>query len=144
MSSRLENESGYSLVEVLAAIVILTLAIIPMVTMFDTGLRSASTSGNYDKARTLANTQLETVKGMEYETAETDYPPDDPPVPCNSGIFDCEVDTTHVYVDVPTGSDAADYQNSVDSDDPKDMMRIVVTVEWGNGNSYSATGLAAR
>lgn len=130
------------MVEVLAAIVILTVAIIPMMAMFDTGLRSASTSGNYDKARTLANTQLETIKGMEYENAETVYPPDGSAISCNSGNFVCEVDTTYVYLDVPSGSDEADFQNS-GADDPKDMMRIVVTIEWGNGNSYSATGLAA-
>ncbi|MGH3090237.1 MAG: type IV pilus modification PilV family protein, partial [Rubrobacteraceae bacterium] len=62
MTEKANTESGYSLVEVLAAIVILTVAIIPMVAMFDTGLRSATTSGNYDKARALANSNLEMAK----------------------------------------------------------------------------------
>ena len=40
--------------EVLASIVILSLAILPMVGMFDMGLNSAIRGSNYDKARALA------------------------------------------------------------------------------------------
>ena len=50
---------GYSLVEVLAAIAILSLAILPMVGMFEAALRAATLGGNYDKARALANEKLE-------------------------------------------------------------------------------------
>ena len=36
------EESGYSLVEVMASIVLLSIAIIPMVAMFDVGLRTVT------------------------------------------------------------------------------------------------------
>ena len=66
MISQLKKESGYSLVEVLAAIMILTIALIPMVGMFDVGLRSATQGSNYDKARAFADQQLEPAKGLSY------------------------------------------------------------------------------
>ena len=61
MVDRLKNEAGYSLVEVMVAIFILAVAIIPMVGMFDTGLRAAVLGGNYDRGRALANEKLEEV-----------------------------------------------------------------------------------
>lgn len=143
MTERLHNESGYSLVEVLAAIVILTIAIIPMVTMFDTGLRSATTSGNYDKSRSLANKQLETIKGMDFESVTSEYPPASSPRSCEAGTFDdsvfgCEVETTYVYADAASGS----FRES-GAGDPEEMMRVVVTATW-SGGEYNATGLAGQ
>jgi len=41
-----------------------SIAIIPMVSMFDAGLRAAVLGGNYDQARTLANEKLEEVKAL--------------------------------------------------------------------------------
>ena len=39
MTERFKSESGYSLVEVMVSIMILAIAIIPMVGMFDLGLK---------------------------------------------------------------------------------------------------------
>ena len=71
---RFREESGYSLVEVLASIVILALAILPMFAMFDTGLHSATRGSNYDKARALANKQLEQAQSLSYGTVRTAFP----------------------------------------------------------------------
>src|SRR3712207_6842025 len=70
----IKSESGYSLVEVMASIMILAIAIIPMVGMFDAGLNAASRGGNYDKARALANQQLEASKSLPYETVRDNFP----------------------------------------------------------------------
>ncbi len=60
MIRRLFRDEGVSsLVEVVVAIMILSIAIIPMVGMFDMGLKSAVRAGTYDQARTLANAKLE-------------------------------------------------------------------------------------
>ena len=75
MIHRLLNEQrGYSLVEVMVSIIILAIAILPMVGMFDMGLNSATTGSKYDRARTLANTKLEQAKMLDYETVRTDFP----------------------------------------------------------------------
>lgn len=116
----LKSEAGYSLVEVLAAIVILTIAIIPMVTMFDVGLRSATTSGNYDKARALANSNLETVKAQGVSSIIGS----DCPVPPGSS-FGCQVGT------------------SPGSGELFGLTEITVTVDWGATNSYEVKGVTS-
>jgi prepilin-type N-terminal cleavage/methylation domain-containing protein len=134
MVSRLKNESGYSLVEVLAAIVILAVAILPMVGMFDAGLRAAVLGSNYDQARALANEELEEVRALGYEEANNAYPPADSPNSCTDPVgdtFDCEVTTEYQTLEggaIVDGSGA--------------MMKVTVEVTWDN-NSYETTGLVA-
>jgi prepilin-type N-terminal cleavage/methylation domain-containing protein len=71
---RCSEESGYSLVEVMASIIILAIAILPMAGMFDMGLRTATTGSNYDKARTLANLKLEEAKSLPFDTVKDNFP----------------------------------------------------------------------
>lgn len=129
--------------EMLVAILLLSIAIIPMVGMFDAGLRAASTSGNYDRARSLANSNLEVLKAKGFSAAETP-PPGSSPYPCPSSPtgFTCSIYKTYVYVQ-STGSDTAIFKDS-GSGDPKDMLKVKITVEWGNGNSYNTTGVVAK
>ena len=70
------EEAGYSLVEVMASIIILAIAILPMVGMFDMGLRTATTGSNYDKARTLANLKMEEAKSLPFATRQRQLPGD--------------------------------------------------------------------
>src|SRR5919107_4734780 len=67
---RLREEFGYSLVEVMVSIIILAVAIIPMVGMFDMGLNLAIKGSNYDKARALANLKLEQAKSLPFDTSD--------------------------------------------------------------------------
>ena len=76
---------GYSLVEVLVAIAILSLAILPMVGMFDAALRAATLGSNYDRARALANEKLEEIRALPYghpggaaDSVTERYPPPTP------------------------------------------------------------------
>jgi prepilin-type N-terminal cleavage/methylation domain-containing protein len=139
LAERIREESGYSLVEVMVAIFILAIAIIPMVGMFDTGLHSATAGSNYDRARMLANANLEKVRSLPYSSARVSFKPVNAtptpgtPVSCDQGIFDCEVTTTYVDDDFNPNSSFII------------KMRVVVTVEWDGGNkSYTTTGLIAR
>jgi Tfp pilus assembly protein PilV len=144
----LKNESGYSLVEVLAAIMILTIAIIPMVGMFDAGLRAASTSGNYDKARALANQKLEQAKSLPYDSVRERFPDGDTVVPDNGSAVTSsprqtdpdspgfEYSVTKQFVEIEN--------NQVIASDEEDvgLIKITVTTYW-QGNSYSTTGLVS-
>jgi prepilin-type N-terminal cleavage/methylation domain-containing protein len=144
---RLGEESGYSLVEVMASILIMAIAILPMMAMFDTGLHLAIAGSDYDKARMLADTNLEKVRSLPYASARIDYKPVNAaptagtPVPCDEsmlsateqGKFDCEVETTYVDSDFDPDSSSITY------------MRMVVTVEWdASSKSYTTTGLITR
>jgi prepilin-type N-terminal cleavage/methylation domain-containing protein len=144
---RLSEESGYSLIEVIASIIIMGIAILPMIAMFDTGLNSATTGSNYDKARMLADTNLEKVRALSYSQARVDYKPVNAtptpgaPVPCDESMlslaeqnrFECEVETTYVNSNLEPDSSYIT------------KMMMVVTVEWGaSGANYTTTGLVAR
>lgn len=135
MIKRLKKEdSGYSMVEVLAAIVILSVAILPMVGMFDAGLRAAVLGGNYDQGRSLANEKLEEVKALPYNEATTKYDPaldqSVDPFTGSEGDFDYEIDTFYVDSDLDPAPDA------------RTRMQVEVTVEWNDGGTdYTTSGL---
>ncbi len=146
-----KGEAGYSLVEVMVAIMILALAIIPMVGMFDAGLRAAVIGGNYDKARAIAGEELEEVRALPFridggpaDSVVEIYPPVNGPsgggpVACTSPIatgFECQVQTT--YVSMNSSSFVADSA-------ARTMLEIKVTVTWdGASMSYTTTGLISK
>lgn len=148
-------QAGYSLVEVMVSIMILTLAIIPMVAMFDTGLRAANTAGNYDKARTLAKKQLEAAQSLSYGVVKTNFPN----APCTfdgtglcesvdrqdpSGEFSTFRYTIRKQYVQPDGAATT----FVDTNEDKGLMRITVIVGWGGANfddyEITVTALKAR
>ncbi len=130
----MKNEAGYSLVEVLAAIVIIAVAIIPMVGMFDAGLRASILGGNYDKGRALANQELERVKALSYSEVQANYPPGQA-IPCSSSQSGYTCTTTTAYV----GDNLQNVSSSTSA------MRVDVLVTWDAGTkTYTATGLIAR
>jgi prepilin-type N-terminal cleavage/methylation domain-containing protein len=124
---RTAEESGYSLVEVMVAIVVLTLAIIPMVGMFDAAIQATNASGEYDAARTCAVQRLEQVKSLPYETVEDGLPGG----VCEPSGFVYTIDTQ------PIGADLRDGVGD------EGLSRITVTVNWDE-NSYSAVGVVSR
>jgi prepilin-type N-terminal cleavage/methylation domain-containing protein len=134
----IKQERGYSLVEVMVSIFILAIAIIPMVGMFDTGLKSATAGSNYDRARALADSNLEKVRSLPYATAKVAYKPVNAtptagtPVSCDQGMFDCEVTTTYVDGDLN------------DSSTGINRMRVEVVIEWDSSKSYTTTGLKTK
>lgn len=149
LAERLKSESGYSLVEVMVAIIILAIAIIPMVGMFDTGLKAALLGSNYDKARSLANEELEEIRALPYSSPDElalntansvveIYPPGTKP--CTGPIdpaFGCQVQTRYMKLDPASAS--------IDPDpNAKTMMEVVVTVTWSGGTSYTTTGLVSK
>jgi hypothetical protein len=58
----------------MVAIMLMTIAIIPMVSMFDIGLTAATQGSGYDRARALANKQLEAAKNLPYSTVRDNFP----------------------------------------------------------------------
>ena len=129
------EEFGYSMMEVLAAIIILSLAIVPMVGMFDAALRAAVLGGNYDEGRALATAKLEEAKALPYDGVVELYPPGTRD--CSGAVapgFDCEVRTAYAslgHAAVLTGGSSGT------------MMQVSVTVSW-DGGSYSTTGLVSK
>ena len=70
MISPTKSTAGYSLVEVMVAMVVLTVAVVPMAGMFDAAIRAADSSADYDRARTCAVRKLEHLKSLPYEAVQ--------------------------------------------------------------------------
>ncbi len=150
----IKSESGYSLVEVMASIMILAIAIIPMVSMFDAGLNAASQGSNYDKSWAFANERLERAKTLDYADVRDNFPvasstpgtggtytPSSAlPVPASANLPAGSTYTiAKQYVRVQPGVSQAALENS-----PTDshMIRVTVTVNWPDDNSVSVSGVA--
>jgi Tfp pilus assembly protein PilV len=139
----LRDESGYSLVEVVVSILILAVAIIPMVGMFDMGLNVATQGGNYDRGRAIAVEELEEIRALPFSGTTGNivdaYPPGSGLTPCTGSLvagFSCQVETTYVRVG------AADI---VADPSTQTMLQAAVTVSWSGGsNSYTTTGLITK
>jgi Tfp pilus assembly protein PilV len=160
LRKRLKEESGYSLIEVLVSMVLLTLAIIPMLGMFDTGLRGTTASSNYEKVRALANLKMEEAKSLPFDSADNAIQDvkDNFPEPAGGTLSDYNEgpgldrsdppktqpgfpnSMTYVidkqYMQPPSG----DWNTS---DTPTGLIRVTVTVNW-NGNTYQTYGLVAE
>lgn len=160
MIKRLTDDSGYSLVEVMASIMILTVAIIPMVGMFDMGLNAASTSGNYDTARALASKKLEQAQSLPYGQVNNNFPFTPPTANQTNGTTTAPITNAAPPDGVPAGfsytvrkrflsmaaGGAADQKtltpNASGDTTNTGLIEVTVTVAW-DGNSYTTTGVVA-
>ena len=152
---RHRDESGYSLVEVMISIIILTLAILPMMTMFDMGLQGAITNSNYDKARMLANLKLEQAKSLPFADVESNFPAAGITTPYDGAAWFTEpgADFTNFqytvekrYMTQPPTNPGSSVDLTT-SGTATDLIRVAVTVRWSNGdstNTYTTYGLVAR
>jgi len=125
-------------VEVSVAMVVLALAVVPMAGMLEAGLRAATSAGEYDAARALANEKLEEVRAIAYsspgggaDSAVERYAPPGPPSVTEDGL-DISITTAFVDEDLsgPAGSP------------PTGQMRVEVSVAWDAG-SYSTVGVVS-
>jgi len=121
------DESGYSLVEVMVAIVVLTVAVVPMVGMFEAAIQAADASGDYDEARTCAVQKLEQVKSLPYDAVEGGLQGG----VCTPSGFGYTIAAQSIGTDLGDGSGEG-------------LSMITVTVDWGGENSYGVSGVVSR
>ena len=129
-----------------------------MVGMFDAGLRAATTSGNYDKARAFANERLENAKSLSFAAADADgFPNGSAPSSCGTGCRRYDGLEVPASAGLPAGSsyrvdkryltppDPANSPASYDLSDnpsstPSDLMQVTVRVSW-SGGTYETSGM---
>jgi len=137
--------------EVMVAILLLSIAIIPMVGMFDAGLRAATQGSSYDQARALANKQMETAKNLSYEDARDKFPVGSSTPNASTGVYESANQPDPPNGDFPgfTYKVRKAYvklgsTGIVEDASARTMMSVTVTVNWGSGKSYSTTGLVSK
>src|SRR5215217_2095846 len=148
----------------MVSIMVLAIAILPMISMFDMGLHSATAGSQYDKARALANLKLEQAKSLPFSDVKDNFPVASSTPDSTLGNYDSG------FISV-TGTGSADFTNfdyrvqkqfmkqplqaptsSSESFVPCNVspstcsaangpLRITVTVRWGDGNTYTVFGL---
>jgi prepilin-type N-terminal cleavage/methylation domain-containing protein len=150
---RFREEAGYSLVEVMASIMILSIAIIPMVGMFDMGLSKATGSGNYDTARAFANKKLEQAKSLPYADVRDKFPRTADPTPTSGSPQSINSSTEagvpsgfsytvrKRFLQMNTSGTTTNLVSSGTTDNG--LIEVTVTVSWGS-NSYTTTGVVGR
>ena len=165
---RLIEESGYTLIEVVVAIVLLAVAILPMFGMFDMALNGATQSSNYDKARTLANLKMEEAKSMPFVDVKDNFPVNPSTPDTATGYYDsgfisetgpASADFTNFEYRVekqymqqpPTGigddtlADPEEFEPCGPCDPPTGLIRVKVTVQWDDPvKTYTTFGLVAE
>lgn len=128
MISPTKSTAGYSLVEVMVAIVVLTVAVVPMVGMFDAAIGAADASADYDKARTCAIQKLEQLKSLPYEAVE-------------GGLQGGVCDRSGFGYTIAAQSIGADL---ADGSGEEGLTMVTVRVDWNGENSYGVTGVVSK
>jgi prepilin-type N-terminal cleavage/methylation domain-containing protein len=122
-----KSAAGYSLVEVMVAMVVLTVAVVPMVGMFDAAIGAADASADYDKARTCAVQKLEHLKSLPYEAVQGGLQGG----VCNPSGFGYTIGTRSIGTDLGDGSGEG-------------LTMVTVTVDWDGEDSYVVSGVVSR
>jgi prepilin-type N-terminal cleavage/methylation domain-containing protein len=123
-----KSAAGYSLVEVMVAMVVLTVAVVPMVGMFDAAIGAADASADYDKARTCAVQKLEHLKSLPYEAVDGGLQSG----VCTPSGFGYTIAARPVSSDLGDGSGE------------EGLTMVTVTVDWDGGDSYVVSGVVSR
>ena len=129
------GESGFSLVEVMVAMMLLVLAAIPMLGMMLAGAAITLDSKRADDARALAQEKADVVKAKDYGTSAYDYDPAENTFEARSG---CQARNGAVYqwsiVGVPisrTGKETTKGATGLDGKPKHEGWRFDVRVRGG-------------
>ncbi len=117
-SASLKNEQGFSLLEVIVALLIMAGGFLAVLNLFSGSVRSVDFSGQYLKAVTLANSKMNELELQNFLVDD------------NSGSFKNE-DNYHWELDIsPYDSELNDEDSNIQ------LQKILLKVLWNdNGNS---------
>ncbi|MDI6891857.1 MAG: prepilin-type N-terminal cleavage/methylation domain-containing protein [Actinomycetota bacterium] len=135
---RFKEEKGISIIEVMIAITILALALLPMMAMFETGISSTTVAGEITIATQLANDRIEEIRNHSFLDVYNTYK-------------DEVVENYGTIPDFPrfrrvTVAEYVD-ENLDPVAGPTDLLRVTVTLYWhfrGSEKSHSEVTLIAR
>jgi hypothetical protein len=122
------QESGHALVEVMVALVVLTVAVVPMVGMFDAAIGAADASADYDKRGCAPYRSWTVEEPSVYEAVEGGRQSG----VCNPSGFGYTIAAQSIGTDLG------------DSSGEEGLTMFTVTVDWDSENSYIVSGVVSR
>jgi|GEM_PF-6259084 len=128
------GQAGFSLLEVLLAVVILGVGVLGAVSMQTSSFRSTGDAARMERAMTIARTELDYQRGLNAATRLTGTRS------CQSGTdsaISCSVTVTACTIDAPTGTLTCPVTGTSNID------RVSVTVTWRPGKTLTIQGLVA-
>ena len=141
------------MIEVVVSIIILSIALLPMASMFDMGINSAMEGSQYEKARALANMKLEEAKSLSFTTVRDNFPQTGNGTPYTTvnwingpagfGGFQYRVEKQ--YMTQPPTAPTGPF-TFITSGPATGLIRVRVIVQWGDGweNEYTTYGLVGQ
>lgn len=128
------RDAGFSLLEILVAMTILTIGMLAVAQMQITAIQGIDLSGNASAATNLAQQQLEAILNMDYENDELDDTNEENN-PGSGGDLASSAVTDHQATVDETGTvDANGYYtltwNVADDEPIQDTKSVAVIVEW--------------
>ena len=150
----LKTETGYSLIEVVVSIIILSIALLPMASMFDMGINSATEGSQYEKARALANMKLEEAKSLSFTTVRDNFPQTGNGTPYTTvtwingpagfGGFQYRVEKHYMNQPATAPASSSLPFAVAPTGTTTGLIRVKVIVRWGDGNTYTTYGLVGQ
>ncbi|MBI4743868.1 MAG: prepilin-type N-terminal cleavage/methylation domain-containing protein [Actinobacteria bacterium] len=130
MLKQIKNENGFTLLEILGAVTLLAVSLIPIMLIFYNGTFNTRATTYRNVAIDFAQQKMETIRNMSYDNITAANLPSDNP---ESG--ERTFTRTVTIVTSPTGFDS-------------NMKQITVTVSWtddsGNTKSVSLTSYRSK
>lgn len=122
----LKDERAFSLLEVMGALTIIAIILIPIYIMFYEGIRYVGMSKNQNQAASYGQERVEHIRNMTYESIDETNLPDETQTLGNA-VFTNHVD----LVSSPTEVEGADSK----------IKKIVVTVSWVENEATKTVSL---
>ncbi len=124
----LQSENGFTIVELMAAVMVLSMGVIMVVSLFDMSMITASRSKVRTVANNLAAEKIESVRNISYDDITVDN------LNYQLGTYAAREKSNYTIVyDVSFVDDPADNPEWPEVDeDPEDYKLVKVTVSWTN------------
>ena len=133
INMNIRNNSGYTLVEIILAIAILGLVVVPILMFMSNSSGIITYADERERALLVAQEKMEDIKSMEYENID---------ISSNVNISSNEDISIDRY---PTFTRLINISsNDIDSDGENDYKLIEIEITWGNNKSVQLQSKIAK
>ena len=128
------GDSGYTFVEILIALTILGIVVVPFLGLFSSSFAAINNSGNQTRAINLCRDKIETLKAEEFASVYSDYITES-----NNPLIENEL-VHHPGMQRTTYLESILIETGQEAAPDVEVLLVTVTVTWSSaGRQYSET-----